>query len=117
MKKLLHPRKENRIVVPAYPEEKSQIRSQAEKAGLSVAEYIRRVCIGYPVRVIFDRDVYKELLKAHADLNRLGGLFKSGLSQGVKGTSVERDVRHVLKSIEETSVYFRRVIDKLVMKI
>jgi hypothetical protein len=62
--------------VPVLPNEEIQIKNNASKAGISVAEYLRRIGIGYHIQNSIDKDHIIELSKINADLGRLGGLLK-----------------------------------------
>lgn len=66
--------------VPVLPEEESIIKSHAQEAGLSIAEYLRRTSMKRVVRSTIDKDSILELSKINADLGRLGGLLKLWLS-------------------------------------
>ncbi|MDR1345263.1 MAG: hypothetical protein LBK03_00975, partial [Bacteroidales bacterium] len=71
---------DNSIKVWVLPKQKAAIKGQAAKAGLSVAEYLRKVGMGYPIKSVVDREQIAELSKCRADLGRLGGLLKLWLS-------------------------------------
>ena len=74
------PSKKQRITVYLGPEEYSRIQESANRAGLSLSTFCKRVCIGTPVPGLEHRQAVKDILKANADLGRLGGLFKLALS-------------------------------------
>ena len=71
-------------VLQAYltPEEYDQVKASAEQAGLSLSTFVKRVCLGTQPRSRFDQEAVLALLKANADLGRLGGLFKMALTEG-----------------------------------
>ena len=56
----------------------------SNRAGLSMSEFVRRVCLGFRVESREDQQVRRELLKVNADLGRLGGLLKQTLASGHK---------------------------------
>ena len=61
-------------------DEHRRLAQMAERAGLSISQFMRDVCLGYQVRS-FEHEKFKiELLKTRADLGRLGGLLKLALS-------------------------------------
>lgn len=67
--------------VPVLPNEETQIKANAVQAGLTVAEYLRRISLGYPLQSAIDKDHIIQLAKINADLGRLGGLLKLWLTQ------------------------------------
>jgi hypothetical protein len=75
------PSKKQRITVYLGPEEYSRIQESANRAGLSLSTFCKRVCIGTPVPGLEHRQAVKDILKANADLRRLGGLLKLALSE------------------------------------
>jgi len=79
------PSKKQRITVYLGPDEYSGIRESAKKAGLSLSTFCQRVCLGVPVQGLEHRQAVRDILKATADLGRLGGLFKLALSSTPAG--------------------------------
>nr|WP_161514880.1 conjugal transfer transcriptional regulator TraJ [Legionella pneumophila] len=67
--------------VPVLPSEEIQIKANAATAGLSIAEYLRRISLGYQIQSSIDKDYVLELAKINGDLGRLGGLLKLWLTQ------------------------------------
>ena len=90
-------------VLHAYltPEEYDQIKAMADQAGLSISTFVKRVCLGQELRSKADQEAVRALLRANADLGRLGGLFKMALSEGKAGTKVF-DFRQTLRQIEKS---------------
>jgi len=76
------PSKKRRIAVYLGPDEYSRIQESANKAGFSLSTFCKRVCLGTPVPGLEHRQAVKDILKANADLGRLGGLLKLALSEG-----------------------------------
>ncbi len=70
--------------IKAYvtPEESIRIMESSQRAGLTLSEFIRRVCLGFRVESREDQQARRELLKVNADLGRLGGLLKQTLAAG-----------------------------------
>lgn len=64
------------------PEEYSLIVDSSERAGVSISEFVRRVCLGHKIESREDHQARRELLKVNADLGRLGGLLKQALAEG-----------------------------------
>ena len=67
--------------VPVLPDEEMQIKANATNAGLSIAEYLRRISLGYRLQSAIDKDHIIQLAKINADMGRLGGLLKLWLTQ------------------------------------
>lgn len=67
--------------VPVLSDEETEIKSNAAKAGLSIAEYLRRVGLGYSIQSMVDKESVLQLSKINADIGRLGGLLKLWLTQ------------------------------------
>lgn len=88
------------------PEEESAIKTNADRAGLSIAEYLRRVGIGHQIRGVIDEQKVLELAKVNADMGRLGGLLKLWLTDDKKlassGGVTEGTIRALLKRLEDT---------------
>ena len=76
------------------------ISAHAERAGLSRSTYIKRICLGQPTPSLEKLHARRDLMKAHADLGRLGGLFKLCLSER-RG--------HLLPCIRKSGGYFGRL--------
>jgi len=89
------PSKKRRIAVYLGPDEYSRIQENANKAGLSLSTFCQRVCLGIPVPGLEHRQAVKDILKANADLGRLGGLLKLALSQGGDKTILPRLLREI----------------------
>jgi hypothetical protein len=74
----------NRVVLKTYltPEEYKQVEESAEQSGLTLSAFARQVCLNNKISTKIDNERIVELLKSSADLGRLGGLLKLGLSKG-----------------------------------
>lgn len=83
------------------PEEYGKIIESADRTGLSLSTFAKRLCLGLPVPSLENQKVRRELLKVNADLGRLGGLFKLCLSEreGPLAT-LHQEIRRVLREIE-----------------
>lgn len=89
--------------VPVLPEEESLIKQNAERAGLTVAAYLRNVGMGYEIRGIVDNNEVEKLAKINGDLGRLGGLLKLWLTNDVRTAQFgESTIRAALARIEDT---------------
>ena len=108
-------------VLHAYltPEEYGQVKAQAERAGVSVSTFIKRVCLGQEVRSRADQQAVLALVKANGDLGRLGGLFKMALSEGKAG-NMAFEFRQTLRQIERAQAqvvaFCRELADSLKRK-
>ena len=83
------------------PEEYEKIIESADKAGVSLSAFAKRVCLGQPVPSLENQRARRELLRINADLGRLGGLVKLCLSdkEGVH-QAIHQEIRRVLREIE-----------------
>ena len=99
-----HTRKHGRhLRVPVLPEEETLIKTNAERAGLTVAAYLRNVGMGYEIRGIVDNNEVERLAKINGDLGRLGGLLKLWLTNDVRTAQFgETTILAALARIEDT---------------
>ncbi len=93
------PSKKQRITVYLGPEEYRQIQESATKAGISLSTFCKRVSLGTPVPGLEHRQAVKDILKASADLGRLGGLFKLALSSTPDGAD-KMTLQRLLREID-----------------
>jgi hypothetical protein len=83
------------------PEEYEKILECADKTGLSLSTFAKRVCLGMSVPSLENQKARRELLKVNADLGRLGGLFKLCLSKREGPlAALHQEARRVLREIE-----------------
>jgi len=68
------------ILVRVSKEEKRELQEKAKKCGQSVAGLLRSLALEYPLISRVDQYALDKLVKASADLGRLGGLFKLWLT-------------------------------------
>ena len=100
--------------VPVLPNEETQIKSNAAIAGLSIAEYLRRVSLGYQIQSTIDKDYVLQLSKINADQGRLGGLLKLWLTQDLRVAHFDhRTIKLLLNRILITQVAMFDVVKKL----
>jgi len=88
--------KKKRIAMYLGPEEYNNIQTSAQRAGLSLSAFSKRVCLGMGVQSMEHKQAVRDILKANADLGRLGGLLKRALSEGGDKLTLPR----LLKEIE-----------------
>ena len=111
----------NRKAVKTYLtlEEHGRVAAMAQQTGLSVSAFVKRVCLGQEIRTKTDQQALLTLLKASADLGRLGGLLKMGLAEGKSG-ALTYEFRGLLRQIEKSQALVakdcREVANSLRMK-
>lgn len=95
-------------------DEHATIVADAKRAGLSVSTYMARVCLGQPTPSLEKQSFRRDLMKAHADLGRLGGLFKLALSEK-QGASValQNEIRRILREIEFRQAEMKVAISRI----
>lgn len=97
----------NKIALRAYlaPEEYRVVRARAGQARLSVSAYVKAVCLGHEVKSTADQEAILELLRLKADLGRVGGLLKMGLSENAldryRGNRLLTDLEALKKQISD----------------
>ena len=107
-------RRDKKLRVPVLPIEEAEIKSKATDAGLTVAEYLRNLGLGYQVPSIVDSRQVDSLLKINGDLGRLGGLIKLWLTNEKRTKLIGKSQLHLtLDSIRNTQSTMLDVIMKL----
>jgi len=81
-----------KLILRTYltPEEFSQVRASASRAGLSLSTFSKRVCLGFFVPSLEYQEAIIELSRLRGDLGRLGGLVKQALANGADRQTVDR---------------------------
>ena len=82
------------------------IKFKAKSTGITASEYLRSLGMNYPLKSMVDQLAVDELIKARADLGRLGGLFKKWLVDNDKtntrlGSRTREDINTLVESIEK----------------
>ena len=103
------PSKKRRIAMYLEPDEYDNIQTSANRAGISLSTFCKRVCIGIPVPSMEHQQAVKDILKANADLGRLGGLLKLALSEGGDKITLPR----LLREIEAGQIALKTAARKL----
>jgi len=104
----------NHLRVPVLPSEESEIKTNAEKAGLSVAEYLRRLGMGYQIGSVLDQEHIHTIAKINADLGRLGGLLKLWLTNDERLSRFSPSmINALLHRIENTQDALLTVVKKI----
>ena len=95
------PSKKSVLKVYLASDELEQIMACADRAGLSLSMFAKRVCLGLPVPSLEQQQTLREVLKANADLGRLGGLFKLYLSTpDAPAQELRPEARRILREVE-----------------
>ena len=81
-----------KLILRTYltPEEHELIRASANKAGLSLSTFSKRVCLGFFVPSLEHQEARIELRRLKGDLGRLGGLVKQALANGADRQTIHR---------------------------
>ena len=109
-------KREQHLRVPVFPEEKTLIEAQAQRAGMSVARFLREVGQGYRIGGVVDYVHVRELARINGDLGRLGGLLKLWLTNDERTAQFgEGTIRAVLSRIEAKQDEMGQVMIKVVM--
>jgi hypothetical protein len=107
-------RRDKRLRVPVLPEEEMMVKAKASEAGLTTAEYLRNLGLGYTVPSVIDNRQVDALLKINADLGRLGGLIKLWLTNDKRTKYIGKSQLHMtLDTIRETQSAMLSEIIKL----
>lgn len=104
------PSKKLRITVYLSPEEHAEIAASAARAGISLSKFAKLVCTGIPVPSLEHKQAVQEIIKARADLGRLGGLLKQAIAaDGDKFTlqRLLRDVDTVMRELKAAAMRIR----------
>lgn len=115
-KKIPGKKRSHHLRVPVFDDEKETIESQALRAGMSVARYLREVGQGYQIRGIVDCEQVRELARINGDMGRLGGLLKLWLTDDVRAAKFGHEtIQAVLNKIEVTQDDMAKVMTRIVM--
>ena len=109
-------KRKHHLRVPVFPDEKNLIEEQAQRAGMSVARFLREVGQGYRIGGVVDYEQVRELARINGDLGRLGGLLKLWLTNDERTAQFgEATIRAVLSRIEATQDQMGQVMMNVVM--
>ncbi|MBL8498504.1 MAG: conjugal transfer transcriptional regulator TraJ [Nitrosomonas sp.] len=107
-------RRDKKLRVPVLPFEEAEIKTKAQDVGLTVAQYLRNLGLGYQVPSVIDNRQVDALLKINGDLGRLGGLIKLWLTNDKRTKLIGESQLHLtLDSIRNTQNTMLDVIMKL----
>ena len=81
-----------KLVLKTYltPKEFGEIRASANRAGLSLSTFSKKVCLGFAVPSLEHQEARMELRRLKGDLGRLGGLVKQALANGADRSLVHK---------------------------
>ncbi len=89
------PSKKKRLPVYLTDEEYAEISASAARAGISLSRFAKLACTGIAVPTLEHKQAIQEIIKARADLGRLGGLFKQAIAEGGDKFALHRLLREV----------------------
>ena len=95
------PSKKPRITVYLSPEEHAKISEFAARAGISLSKFAKLVCTGIPVPSLEHKQAVQDIIKARADLGRLGGLLKQAIAAGGDNVTLQRLLREADAGMRE----------------
>src|SRR5574338_1536741 len=109
-------KRKHHLRVPVSPDEKALIEAQAQRAGMSVARFLREVGQGYRIGGVVDYEQVRELARINGDLGRLGGLLKLWLTNDERAAQFgEATLRALLSRIEANQDQMGQVMMNVVM--
>jgi len=101
-------------MVRVSPEEKSSIRSAANKYSLSMPAYLRTLGLGFAPKSTIDQQAIAQLAKLHGDLGRVGGLLKRLLNDPVAaGREYHPSLRELIVQLSEVQHDMKETIGTL----
>lgn len=103
------PSKKPRITVYLSPEEHAEIAASAARAGISLSKFAKLVCTGIPVPTLEHKQAVQEIIKARADLGRLGGLLKQTIAADGDKHTLHRLLREVDAGMRELKAAAMRI--------
>ena len=88
----------------------SRLDALAQQTSCSRAEVLRRCLVGARLKSTIDAQALTEVARVHADLNRIGGLLKLAIREGVSDPSSHNRLNlELLDSI----IQVRRAVERL----
>jgi hypothetical protein len=105
--------------VPVLESDEEVIKAKAKELGLSTAEYLRRLGLGFEPPSTLDYRAVTELAKVNADQGRLGGLLKLWLTDDAKflELSKPRDTRSAVLTLLQQLVESQRRLQAVMRRI
>ena len=111
----------NTIKMYLKPNEKDKITQNARECGMSLSAYARTLALGDVPVTNADLDEIEKVMKVHADLGRLGGLFKMFLKNDERLNDMGREmgvatIDGALVDIRTTQSKLLQLIDVVLKK-
>ena len=103
------PSKKKRLPVYLTDDEYAQISESAARAGISLSKFAKLVCTGSPVSSLEHKKAIQEIIKARADLGRLGGLLKQAIAADGDKIILQRLLREVDMGMRELKAAAMRI--------
>ena len=103
------PSKKPRITVYLSPEEHAEISASAARAGISLSKFAKLVCTGIPVPTLEHKQAVQDIIKARADLGRLGGLLKQAIAADGDKFTLQRLLREIDIGMRELKAAAMRI--------
>jgi hypothetical protein len=82
----------------------------ARQTSCSRAEVLRRCLVGVPLKSTIDARALTEVCRIHADLNRIGGLLKLAIREGVSDRS---NYNRLNLELIDSIIQVRRAVERL----
>lgn len=103
------PSKKKRLPVYLTDEEYAEISASAARAGISLSRFAKLACTGIAVPTLEHKQAVQEIIKARADLGRLGGLFKQAIAEGGDKFTLNRLLKEVDAGMRELKAAAMRI--------
>ena len=103
------PSRKPRITVYLSPEEHAEIAESAARAGISLSRFAKLVCTGMTVPTLEHKQAVQEIIKARADLGRIGGLLKQAIAAGGDKIILQRLLQEVDAGMQELKTAAMRI--------
>lgn len=103
------PSKKPRITVYLTPGEHAEITASAARAGISLSKFAKLVCTGFSVPSLEHKQAVQEIIKARADLGRIGGLLKQAIAADGDKFALQRLLREVDTGMRELKAAAMRI--------
>jgi len=95
-------------------EEHDRVVQMAERANLSISQFIRHACLGFQMRSFEHQKFRLELLQTRSDLGRIGGLLKAALAVDVKRSDVTPgELRKLLAETTVCQLSLKSAVERL----
>ncbi len=115
MKPKLPDKQRRKFCLKAYvnQDDYELILTLSQRTGFTISDLCRRALLGIKIDSSENQQNFKNLLKVNADLARLGGLLKLGLTSSASTYTAPAELRRILKLIEARQKEMRSVIETI----